>query len=42
MRAQLPDRLLTLVVRATMWRGNRTAVRRLAAELTRHVFAAGT
>lgn len=40
-RTPLPERMLTLVVRATMWRANRTAMRRLAAELTRHVSAAG-
>ncbi|MCL7366662.1 MULTISPECIES: SRPBCC family protein [Streptomyces] len=40
-RAPLPDRLLAPVVRATMRRGNRTAMRRLAAELSRHVSAAG-
>jgi hypothetical protein len=33
--------MLTLVVRATMRRANRTAMRRLAAELSRHVSAAG-
>ncbi|MFC1227398.1 hypothetical protein [Streptomyces sp. Sce081] len=40
-RAPLPGRLPTPVVRATMWRADHTAVRRLAAGLTQHVSAAG-
>ncbi|MFC7830898.1 SRPBCC family protein [Streptomyces sp. NPDC057375] len=40
-RAPLPDRLLAPVVRLTMRRANHTVMRRLAAELTRHVSAAG-
>ncbi|MFI9778778.1 hypothetical protein ACIHCV_29380 [Streptomyces sp. NPDC051956] len=38
----LADRLLTLVVRATIRRANRTVMRRLAAELARHASAAGS
>ncbi|MFI5774535.1 SRPBCC family protein [Streptomyces sp. NPDC051658] len=41
-RAPLADRLLAPVVRATMRRANRTAVRRLATELVRHVSTAGS
>ncbi|MBR8639877.1 SRPBCC family protein [Streptomyces tuirus] len=41
-RAPLGDRLLAPVVRATMRRANRTAMRRLAIELARHVTAAGS
>ncbi|MDR3083162.1 MAG: SRPBCC family protein [Streptomyces sp.] len=41
-RAPLPDRLLAPVVRATMLRANRTVMRRLATELSRHVSAAGS
>lgn len=41
-RAPLTDRLLGPVVRATMSRANRTAMRRLAAELTRRASASGT
>ncbi|MBQ0963069.1 SRPBCC family protein [Streptomyces sp. RK23] len=40
-RAPLIDRLLSPVVRMTMRRANRTAMRRLAAELTRHQSATG-
>jgi hypothetical protein len=36
-RAPLADRLLSPVVRTTMRHANRTVMRRLAAELTRHV-----
>ncbi len=36
------DRLLSPVVRVTMRRANRTAMHRLAAELTRHQSATGT
>ncbi|MGV9355244.1 SRPBCC family protein [Streptomyces misionensis] len=36
-RAPVADRLLAAVVRATMRRANRTVMRRLAAELARHV-----
>ncbi|NYI04639.1 SRPBCC family protein [Allostreptomyces psammosilenae] len=39
-RAPLGDRLLAPVVRAAMRRANRTVMRRLAAELARHVSAA--
>ncbi len=39
-RAPLADRLLAPVVRATMRRANRTAMRRLATELACHVSAA--
>jgi hypothetical protein len=38
-RAPLADRLLSPVVRTTMRHANRTVMRRLAAELTRHVSA---
>ncbi|WP_320781518.1 SRPBCC family protein [Streptomyces sp. CRN 30] len=41
-RAPLPDRLFAPLVRATMRRANRTVMRRLAAELTRHGAAAGS
>ncbi|MET7324561.1 SRPBCC family protein [Streptomyces sp. NPDC005549] len=41
-RAPFADRLLSPVVRMTMRRANRTAMRRLAAELARHASAAGT
>ncbi|WP_377270160.1 SRPBCC family protein [Peterkaempfera sp. SMS 1(5)a] len=41
-RAPLADRLLAPVVRATMLRANRTVMRRLAAELARHVSVAGS
>ncbi|MEW2490047.1 SRPBCC family protein [Streptomyces sp. NPDC048411] len=41
-RAPLADRLLAPVVRATMQRANRAVMRRLAAELVRHVSAAGS
>ncbi|MFF5014938.1 SRPBCC family protein [Streptomyces sp. NPDC001165] len=41
-RAPLADRLLAPVVRATMWRANRTVMRRLAAELARHVSSVGS
>jgi uncharacterized protein YndB with AHSA1/START domain len=41
-RAPLADRLLALVVRATIRRANRTVMRRLATELARHVSAAGS
>ncbi|MFE1879381.1 SRPBCC family protein [Streptomyces diastatochromogenes] len=40
--APLADRLLAPVVRATMRRANRTVIRRLAAELARHLSAAGS
>lgn len=40
--APLADRLLAPVVRATMQRANRTVMQRLAAELARHVSAAGS
>ncbi|WSQ06453.1 SRPBCC family protein [Streptomyces sp. NBC_01231] len=40
--APLADRLLAPVVRATMQRANRTVMRRLATELTRHVSTAGS
>ncbi|MGW1288453.1 SRPBCC family protein [Streptomyces sp. NPDC002586] len=40
-RAPLADRLLAPAVRAMMQRANRTVMRRLAAELARHVSAAG-
>ncbi|MFJ1610030.1 SRPBCC family protein [Streptomyces sp. NPDC088253] len=39
-RAPLADRLLALVVRATIRRANRTVMRRLATELAHHVSAA--
>ncbi|MGW2866011.1 SRPBCC family protein [Streptomyces sp. NPDC001205] len=39
-RAPLADRMLAPVVRATMRHANRTVMRRLAAELARHVSAA--
>ncbi|PPS90581.1 SRPBCC family protein [Streptomyces sp. MH60] len=41
-RAPFTDRLLSPVVRMTMRRANRTAMRRLAAELARHASATGT
>ncbi|QIY69065.1 SRPBCC family protein [Streptomyces sp. RLB1-33] len=41
-RTPLADRLLALVVRATIRRANRTVMRRLATELARHVSAAGS
>ncbi|MCX4598721.1 SRPBCC family protein [Streptomyces sp. NBC_01549] len=41
-RAPLADRLLALVVRATIRRANRTVMRRLATELAHHVSAAGS
>ncbi|MFF1631971.1 SRPBCC family protein [Streptomyces sp. NPDC058272] len=41
-RAPLADRLLALVVRATMRRANHAVMRRLATELARHVSAAGS
>jgi hypothetical protein len=41
-RAPLADRLLAPAVRATMRRANRTVMRRLAAELARHISAAGS
>ncbi|MFJ7497586.1 SRPBCC family protein [Streptomyces sp. NPDC097727] len=41
-RTPLADRLLGLVVRATMRRANRTVMRRLATELAHHVSAAGS
>ncbi len=41
-RAPLADRLLSPAVRMTMRRANRTAMRRLAAELARHASATGT
>ncbi|MET9552263.1 SRPBCC family protein [Streptomyces sp. NPDC006645] len=41
-RAPLADRLLAPLVRATMRRANRTVMRRLAAELARHVSADGS
>ncbi|MGW2089926.1 SRPBCC family protein [Streptomyces sp. NPDC001880] len=40
--APVTDRLLAPVVRAAMRRANRTAMRRLATELARHVSAAGS
>ncbi|MFF4472179.1 SRPBCC family protein [Streptomyces sp. NPDC001599] len=40
-RAPLADRLLAPVVRLTMRRANRTVMRRLAAELARHVPGTG-
>ncbi|MFI6063042.1 SRPBCC family protein [Streptomyces sp. NPDC051286] len=42
LRAPLADRLLAPVVRAMMQRANRTVMRRLGAELVRHVSAAGS
>ncbi|MEU3829806.1 SRPBCC family protein [Streptomyces sp. NPDC029080] len=41
-RAPLADRLLAPVVRTMMRRANRTVMRRLATELTRHVSATGS
>ncbi|MET8029547.1 SRPBCC family protein [Streptomyces avermitilis] len=41
-RAPLADRLLALVVRATIRRSNLMVMRRLATELARHVSAAGS
>ncbi|MFK0019856.1 SRPBCC family protein [Streptomyces sp. NPDC090798] len=41
-RAPLADRLLALVVRATIRRANRTVMRRLATELAHHVSTAGS
>ena len=41
-RAPFTDRLLAPVVRATMRRANRAVMRRLAAELARHVSPAGS
>jgi ribosome-associated toxin RatA of RatAB toxin-antitoxin module len=41
-RAPLADRLLALVVRATIRRAKRTVMRRLATELAHHVSAAGS
>ncbi|MFF3518324.1 SRPBCC family protein [Streptomyces sp. NPDC002573] len=41
-RAPLAERLLAPVVRAAMQRVNRVVMRRMAAELTRHVSAAGS
>ncbi|MEU9993155.1 SRPBCC family protein [Streptomyces sp. NPDC048045] len=41
-RAPVADRLLAPVVRATIRRANRTVMHRLAAELARHVSAAGS
>jgi hypothetical protein len=41
-RAPLADRLLALVVRATIRRANRTVMQRLATELAHHVSAAGS
>ncbi|MEV5173890.1 SRPBCC family protein [Streptomyces flaveolus] len=41
-RAPVADRLLAPVVRAVMRRANRTVMRRLAAELARHVSVAGS
>ncbi|MFE9388723.1 SRPBCC family protein [Streptomyces sp. NPDC006784] len=41
-QAPLPDRLLAPLVRTTMRRANRTALRRLSTELARHAPGAGT